>query len=98
MRSTQLAGEFQVTYGQLDIVWDGEELLQIIKREPTNEERYAKAIGLLQSSQAKDYFTRRTTRPTEKWPPDDKGSSAEEKGTTSDKSGNIDASSKTAKD
>ena len=74
MRSTQLSGDFEVTYGHLDIVWDGEELLRVIERDtdPKSVERYKRAVKLLKSDEAKDYFKRRTTKPTTKWPPDEK--------------------------
>jgi len=71
MRSTQLAGEFNVTYGHLDIVWDSEQLLEIIERDTKNTERYQKAIKLLRSEEACDYFKRRSTKPTMKWPPEE---------------------------
>ncbi|HEY3076749.1 MAG TPA: hypothetical protein VGJ74_16370, partial [Burkholderiales bacterium] len=70
LRSTQLAGEFQVTYGHLDIIWDGDELAKIIENEGLGE-RYKRAIGLLRSKESRDYFKRRSAKPTEKWPPDD---------------------------
>jgi len=70
MRSTQLSGNFEVTYGHLDIVWDGEQLLKMLEGDPKYSERYQKAIGLLRNEQTRDYFNRRSTKPTTKWPPE----------------------------
>jgi hypothetical protein len=60
MRSTQLAGEFGVTYGHLEI----------IERDTKNVTRYQKAINFLRSEVTRDYFKRRSTTPTTKWPPE----------------------------
>jgi len=70
LQSTGLADGFDVTLGRLDIVWDGSQLLEIVERDPKNIERYKKAIDLLRSDQLRDYFIRRSTKPTTKWPPD----------------------------
>jgi len=69
MRSTQLAGELGATYGHLDLVWDLQELVEAIERDPKNKTRYEKALGLLRSKESIDYFERRSTKPTLKWPP-----------------------------
>ena len=71
MRSTQLSGDTTLTYGNLDIVWDGEELVQIITSDSKSEQRYQKALALLQSKEAQDYFKRRSTKPTLNWPPNE---------------------------
>lgn len=68
MRSTQLSGEFEVTFGHLDVVWDREELLDHIQRHGKSQELYKKAINLLGSKEATEYFDGRTTKPTTKWP------------------------------
>ena len=70
MRATQLAGEFNVSYRNLDIVWNGEHLLKIIEGVPKDSKRYEKAMNLLRSDEARGYFKRRSTRPTTKWPPE----------------------------
>jgi hypothetical protein len=64
MHSTHLAGNFSVAYGNLDIVWNDEELLEIIERDPNNQDRYKKATDLLRSEKAREYFEQRSTKPT----------------------------------
>jgi hypothetical protein len=72
MRATHLAGEFDVSYGNLDIVWSDEELIQIIERDKKTE-RYKRAIDLLHTAGSRNYFKKQTTKPTLK-PPDEEGS------------------------
>jgi hypothetical protein len=70
LRCTQLVGSFGPHFGNLDIVWDGEELLSLLIQDGANEAQYKKAIDTLQDDRIRDYFKRRTEKPTKKWPPD----------------------------
>jgi hypothetical protein len=68
---TRLAGSFGPHYGNLDIVWDGEELLSLLTQDSMNQDQYKRAIDTLQDDRIRDYFKRRTDKPTKRWPPDE---------------------------
>jgi hypothetical protein len=69
LKSTNLLGDHPVTYGHLDIVWDREDLLSVIQDESSTTIDLKKALDILNSDECKDYFARRTSKPTLNWPP-----------------------------
>jgi hypothetical protein len=72
LRSTQLLGEGQLTYGNLDLVWSLPDLVGLLTRDSASADRYKEALQLLARDDVKDYFERRSTSPTTVWPPPEK--------------------------
>lgn len=63
MNATQLDGRVRPTLGNLDLIWDRQELIDLIRSSSLKQD-YAQALSLLDSDEVRNYFSTRGSTPT----------------------------------